>query len=161
MYDPSTIFRTALLLVTVVATSGCTSLGLQTPVIERYLACPHDSVWKEALDTLQAYPMLQKDKEDGLIETDWREQAASQHTYGLLGRSGLTNKERTRVTFSMKTIGEGAVFVRFTEQRQYWGFTGGARIYQWTPIEPSQNFLNGLMNQLTAQLDKEGCIVES
>jgi len=130
-------------------------------MVERYLACPQDSVWKEAIETLKEYPVVEKDKEEGLIKTDWREQAAKERTYGLFSRSGLGHKERARLTFTMKTIGKGVVFITLTERRQHWGFTGGGQIYRWYPVEPSPEILHGILNQLTAQLDKEGCIVES
>ena len=161
MHYPTTVFRTTLLLITVVATSSCTLLGLHTPRIERYLACPQDSVWKEALEILKEFPDIEKDKKGGQIETDWREQVVQNSSYGFFGRSGLENKQRSRLTFSMKTIGEGVVFVTLTERRQHWGFTGGAQIYRWYPVEPSQEILTSIMNKLTTQLDKEGCIVES
>jgi len=158
---PFTIFRTTLLLIIVVATSSCASLGFEPPRVERYLACPQDTVWKEAIATLKEHPGIETDKEDGLIETDWQEQVPKNRPYGLFGRDALGDKERARLTFFMKPIGEGVVFVTLTERRQHWGFTGGAQIYRWAPMEPSQEILNGIMNRLTAQLGKEGCIIES
>ena len=145
----------------IVLLSGCSSLSGTVPPIERYLACPQDSVWAGALKTLRPYPVIEKNQEKGIIETDWREQPVQGRPYGLFSRDGLGDKERSRLTLSLKPIQSGVVHVQLTERRQHWGFRGGAQIYQWYPVEPSQTALNSLINQLTALLDKEGCLVES
>ncbi len=141
--------------------SGCATLAGPSLSAERYVACPPDSVWKGALEALDQYPVTVKDKSAGLIETGWRIQPVQGRPYGIFGREGLGDKERSRLSLSIKPIQEGVVAVKLTERRHHWGFRGGARIYEWYPVEPSQEVLNSIMNQLTAHLDKEGCIVES
>ena len=141
--------------------TGCASLSGAVPSIERYLACPQDSVWEGALETFHSYPMIKKNQEKGIIETDWREQPVQGRPYGLFSRDGLGDKERSRLTLSLKPIQSGVIHLQLSQRRQHWGFRGGAQIYQWYPIEPSQSELNSLINQLTAQLDKKGCLVES
>lgn len=141
--------------------SGCASITGQPLAAERYIACPQDSVWTAALEVLSSYPVTVKDKSKGLIETDWKIQPTSGRSYGVFGRQGLGDKERSRLTVSLKPLSEGVVALTVTERRHHWGFRGGGRIYDWVPVEPSQAAMNDVMNQLTAQLDKEGCIVES
>jgi hypothetical protein len=141
--------------------SGCSTLSGPSLTAERYMACPVDSVWKGALEALEHYPITVKDQSAGLIETDWRIQPVAGRPYGLFGREGLGDKERSMLTLSVKPIQEGVVALTLTERRHHWGFRGGARLYEWYPVEPSQETINGIMNQLTATLDKQGCIIES
>lgn len=161
MKYPLTNFMGGLLLSSLLLASGCASLTGTVPPVERYLACPQNSVWEGALETLQPYPVIEKNQEKGLIETDWREQPVQGRPYGLFSRDGLGDKERSRLTLSLKPIQSGVVHIQLTERRQHWGFRGGAQIYKWYPVEPSQAELNSIINQLTARLDKEGCLVES
>ncbi len=141
--------------------SACSTLSGPSLTAERYMACPQDSVWKGALEALEHYPIAEKDKSAGLIETDWRIQPVAGRPYGILGREGLGDKERSRITLSVKPIQEGVVALTLTERRHHWGFRGGARLYEWYPVEPSQEALNTIINKITVQLDQEGCIVES
>jgi len=141
--------------------SACSTLSGPSLTAERYMACPQDAVWKGALEALEYYPISEKDQSAGLIETDWRIQPVAGRPYGIMGREGLGDKERSRLTLSVKPIQEGVVALTLTERRQHWGFRGGARLYEWYPVEPSQEALNSVMNQLTETLDKQECIVES
>ncbi|MDA1304763.1 MAG: hypothetical protein O2999_10755 [Nitrospirae bacterium] len=141
--------------------AGCSTLSGPSLTAERYMACPQDAVWKGALEALEHYPITVNDKTAGLIETDWRIQPVAGRPYGLLGREGLGDKERSRLTILVKPLQEGVVALTLTERRHHWGFRGGARLYEWYPIEPSQESINNIINQITAQLDQEGCIVES
>jgi len=161
MKTPVTTFMARLLLISVILFSGCASLTGPIPTAERYLACPQNSVWEGALETLEHYPMIEKNKKKGLIQTGWREQPVQGRSYGLFGREGLGDKERSRLTLSLRAIQTGVVHLQLTERRQHWGFRGGAQIYKWFPVEPSQAELNSLMNQLTVRLDEEGCLIES
>jgi len=161
MNTPISNYMVSSPLIFVILLTGCASLSGNNSTAERYLACPENSVWAGALETLRPYPVIEKNQEKGLIETDWREQPVQGRPYGLFGRDGLGDKERSRLTLSLKPIQSGVVHIELTERRQHWGFRGGAQIYQWYPVEPSQAELNSLINQLTARLDKEGCLVES
>ena len=140
---------------------GCASLTGNIPVAERYTACPQDSVWEGALLALQHYPMTEKDKEKGILETGWREQPVKGSPYGLFGREALGNKERSQFTLTLKPVNPDVVLVKLAERRQHWGFRGGARIYQWYPVEPSQQDLDRVMTTLTSHLEEQGCLFES
>lgn len=128
---------------------------------ERYLACPLDSVWTSSLEALKAYPVTLKDKTKGLIETGWRVEYAQGRGYGLFQREGMGEKERSQLTLSMTPLEQDVVRLQLAERRQHWGFRGGARLYDWYPVEPSQQEVNQILNNLTQKLEAEGCIVES
>ena len=133
---------------------------LSEPVVERYVACPEDSIWDGALDVLEPYPVTKKDKGGGVIETDWHDQPIKNRPYGLFGREGLGDKERSRLTMTLKPIRNNVVVVRLSERRQHWGFRGGGRIYAWGPMEPDLDGLEHIMKQFTVKLEKQGCFLE-
>ena len=141
--------------------SGCASLTGPTSSTERYLACPMDSVWEGSLEALSHYPVTTKDKEKGIIKTDWRTVPVQGRPYGLFGREGLGDKERSRLTVTLKPLNDGVVLVTLDERRQHWGFRGGQQIYTWYPVEPSQESMDRIMGTLTTKLEAEGCLFES
>jgi len=128
---------------------GCASLaGVQ----ERYLACPYEIIWQAALDAMKDYPETAPDEMKGLIETGWVETPAQGRPYGIFRRQGLQEKERARMMLTLDRLNDVTV-VRVSETREHWGFRGGARIYQWNPIEPSQETLGKVLANLTTHLD--------
>lgn len=141
--------------------TGCATPSGPTLQTERFLACPIETVWAGAQEALSPYSITVKDKHKGIIETEWLEQAVEGRPYGLFGREGLGDKERSRVTVQISPLPANVVKIQLTERRQHWGFRGGARIYDWYPVEPSQDAVNQILNQFTARLEKEGCLVES
>lgn len=141
--------------------AGCASLTGADLMVERFLACPMDSVWNSSLEALNAYPVTVKDKTRGLIETGWRVQYVQGPAYGLLRREGLPNKERSQLSLTLTPVESNVIRLQLAERRQHWGFRGGARLYDWAPVEPSQEQMNLILNTLTKKLEVEGCIVES
>ena len=141
--------------------SGCSTLTGPTSSTEKYMACPIDSVWEGSLEALSHYPVTTRDKENGLIKTDWRTVPVQGRPYGLFGREGLGDKERSRITMTLKPLNEGVVLVNIQERRQHWGFRGGQQIYDWYPVEASQQSLDLIMGTLTTKLEEEGCFFES
>ena len=91
--------------------SGCASLAGPTTSTERYLACPIDSVWEGSLEALSHYPVTTRDKENGIIKTDWRTVPVQGRPYGLFGREGLGDKERSRVAGTLKPLNDWVVLV--------------------------------------------------
>ena len=150
-----------LALLCLLAVSGCASFAGPTTSTERYLACPMESVWEGSLEALKHYPVTTRDKENGIIKTDWRTVPVQGRPYGLFGREGLGDKERSRVTMKLKPLNDGIVLVTLDERRQHWGFRGGQQIYTWYPVEPSQESMDQIMGTLTTKLEAEGCIYES
>jgi len=128
---------------------------------ERYLACPMDSAWNSSLETLKAYPVTVKDKTQGLIETGWRVGYVEGRGYGLLQREGMGDKERSQLTLKLTPLENSVIRLQLAERRQHWGFRGGARIYDWYPVEPSQEEIDHILINLTKKLEAEGCFVES
>jgi len=137
--------------------AGCASLA---SVQERYVACSYDIVWESALDAMKHYPVTAPDKAKGLIETGWVETLAQGRPYGLFNRQGLPEKERGRLLLNLDRLNDVTV-VQLSEIREHWGFRGGARLYQWYPIEPSQEALGKVMANLTAHLEAQGCVIGS
>lgn len=140
---------------------GCASLTGTDKIAERYLACPMDSVWDSSLQVLKAYPVSVKDKNKGLIETGWRVQYVQGADYGLFRREGLTNKERSQLSLTLTPMASDVIRLQLAERREHWGFRGGARIYDWAPVESSEEQINQILNTLTKKLEAEGCFVES
>ena len=125
------------------------------------MACPMDSVWDGTLEALSHYPVTTMDKENGIIKTDWRTVPVQGRPYGLFGREGLGDKERSRLTVTVKPLNDGVVLVNIDERRQHWGFRGGQQIYTWYPVEASQESLDNIMGTLNTKLEAEGCFFES
>jgi len=140
---------------------GCSALSGTNLMAERYLACPMDSVWSSSLETLKAYPVTVKDKTQGLIETGWRVGYVEGRGYGLLQREGMGEKERSQLTLMLKPLEKNIIRLQLAERRQHWGFRGGSRIYDWYPVEPSQQEMDHILSNLTKKLEAEGCFVES
>ena len=148
-------FRARLMSILLVL-SGCAAL---TGTQERFVACPYDTVWEEALDTMKSYPISTTDEQAGRIETSWVEGDAAGRPYGLFGRQGLQEKERFRSTLIVEKKKDDVVVLRLTERREHWGFRGGARIYQWYPVPASEETIDAVLIPLAAKLKQHGCLV--
>ena len=155
------IGRLSFLMVLLAIQVGCASFLGTDRVAERYLACPMESVWNSSLETLKGYPVTVKDKSNGLIETGWKIQYVQGPDYGLFRREGLQNKERSQVSLTLTPVESNVIRLQLSERRQHWGFRGGGRIYDWYPVEPSQQEVDQILNTLTKKLEAEGCFVES
>lgn len=128
---------------------------------ERYMACPSDSVWTSSLETLRLYPITNKNKKKGVITTGWRVEFVESSGYGLFRREGMGDKERSKLTLTITPLPKDVVRVQLAERRQHWGFRGGARLYDWVPVEPSQKEVDRILATLTEKLEAQGCLVES
>ena len=155
------LFRNFSLLLLTSLSLGCSALTGTNLMAERYLACPMDSVWDSSLETLKAYPVTVKDKTQGLIETGWRVGYVEGRAYGLLQREGMGEKERSQLTLTLTPLKDSVIRLQLAERRQHWGFRGGSRLYDWYPVEPSQQEIDHILSNLTQKLEAEGCFVES
>lgn len=159
---PLRTLRSSLLasLLLLLLTNGCASIpspfGDSTK--ERFVVCAYDPVWESAVETMKNYPVTKSEKYDGVIETAWVEQPAQGQPYGLFGREGMPSKERSRMTMTVSRL-DDVTKVSLVENRQFWGFTGGARLYQWRQVPPSEEAMKTVMHTLETKLKEHGCPV--
>ena len=135
---------------------GCAALSGSR---EQYFVCSYDSVWDTTFETMKGQSVLTYDKEKGVIETNWLDvPPASERSFGILGREGFGNKERARMTVSVKRMNDVAA-VSVLESRQRWHARGGAtsQATKWWPIEPSEDATNDSVDRLNAKLKEKGC----
>jgi hypothetical protein len=122
--------------------------------------CSYDNVWDAAFETMKGQSVATYDKEKGLIETSWLDvPPTSERSFGIFGREGFGNKERARMTVSVKRMNDVAS-VSVLETRQRWHSRGGAtsQATKWWPIEPSEDATNDVVNRLNAKLKEKGCV---
>ena len=136
---------------------GCAALSGSR---EQYFVCSYDNVWDAALETMKGQSVAAYDKEKGLIETTWLDvPPTSERSFGIFGREGFGNKERARMTVSVKRINDVAS-VSVLETRQRWHARGGVtqQATKWWPIEPSEDATNDVVDRLNAKLKERACV---
>ena len=127
---------------------------------EQYFVCSYDMAWDAALETMKGQSVSTSDKEKGLIETSWQDvPPASERSFGIFGREGFGNKERARMTLSVKRMNDVAS-VSILEIRQRWHARGGVtqQATKWWPIDPSDDATNEVVDRLNAKLQEKGCV---
>jgi len=134
--------------------SGCALLG---GVQESYVVCPYDKVWEASLETMKAGLIMVQDKNKGVIETAWVENPVVGRPYGAFGRNLEVDKERARMIVTLKRL-DDVTSVGVNEVREHWGFRGGGRIFQWIPVEPSDEAMTDTMKRINAKLKERGCL---
>ncbi|TAJ25178.1 MAG: hypothetical protein EPO64_08575 [Nitrospirae bacterium] len=132
---------------------GCATVG---GVQENYVVCAYDTAWQASLDAMKTRGVSAQDKEKGTIETGWVENRLVGRPYGAFGRSLEQDKERARVVVTLKKIND-VTQVGVNEIREHWGFRGGAHLFQWIPVEPSEEAIAGVMKLINAKLKERGC----
>jgi len=145
------------LVILALLSAGCAALSGSR---EQYFVCSYDSVWDAALETMKGQSVSAYDKEKGLIETSWLDVApTSERSFGIFGREGFGNKERARMTVSVKRINDVAS-VSVLETRQRWHSRGGvtSQATKWWPVEPSEDATNEVVDRLNAKLKVKGCV---
>ena len=144
------------LLILAVLSVGCAALSGGR---EQYFVCSYDMVWDTALETMKGQSISTFDKEKGLIETAWLDvPPTSERSFGMFGREGFGNKERARMTVSVKRMNDVAS-VNVLEIRQRWHARGGVtqQATRWWPIDPSEDTTNDVVDRLNAKLKANGC----
>lgn len=141
------------LIILAVLSAGCASLG---GVQENYVVCSYDRVWQASIETMKPGGILVQDKEKGVIESGWAEKQVAGRPYGFFGRNLEQDKERARIVVTLKKI-DDVTSVGVNEIREHWGFRGGAHLFQWIPIEPSEEAMTNVMNRINAKLKERGC----
>jgi hypothetical protein len=147
--------RIALVLLAILSV-GCAALsGSQ----EQYFVCSYDRVWDASLETMKGQSVSAYDKEKGLIETNWLDvPPTSERSFGIFGREGFGNKERARMTVSVKRMNDVAS-VSVLETRQQWHSRGGvtSQATKWWPMEPSDDMTSDVVDRLNTKLKDKGC----
>lgn len=135
---------------------GCAALSGSR---EQYFVCSYDIVWDATLESMKGHSIASYDKEKGVIETSWLDvEPVSEQSYGIFQREGFGNKERARMTASVKRMDDVAS-VSVLETRERWHARGGVtqQALKWWPIEPSEDAIDDAVNRLTAKLKAKGC----
>lgn len=146
--------RIFLWLLIVSLSSGCAMLG---GVQESYVVCPYDKVWEASLETMKTGLIAVQDKNKGTIETAWVENPVVGRPYGAFGRNLETDKERARMVVTLTRLND-VTSVGVNEVREHWGFRGGAHLFQWIPVEPSEEAVTDTMKRINAKLKERGCL---
>lgn len=134
--------------------AGCAFLG---GVQENYVVCPYDKVWDASLEAMRTGLINVQDKNKGVIETAWIENPVVGRPYGAFGRNLETDKERARMVVTLKRLND-VTSVGVNEIREHWGFRGGAHLFQWIPVEPSEEAVTDTMKRINAKLKERGCL---
>jgi hypothetical protein len=147
--------RWPVLLFVLLSFNGCASIEGGR---NEYVVCPYETVWGAALETLKDRPLEITNKEKGEIQTAWVEMAGTGRTYGVFGREGFGDRQRARITLTLKRE-QDVTAVAVTEYREQWHRKGGAtqQATKWWPVEPSEEAVAGVMNQLNRRLKELGC----
>jgi hypothetical protein len=122
--------------------------------------CPYDAVWEAALDVMNGQSIASSNKGTGLIETAWTDVAPlTERSFGIFSREGFGNRERARMTVSVKQT-KDAASVSVLETRQRWHARGGAtsQATKWWPTEPSQDATNDVVDRINQKLTAQGCL---
>jgi uncharacterized lipoprotein len=124
---------------------------------DRQFACPFETVWEAALETMKDRPLTVRDNATGAIETDWMEMDEAVRPYGMFGREA-SHRERARMTLYVKKL-NGVTSVSVSENRQIWHLKGGvtSQATKWWPVEPSEEAMAVVLNRLNAKLKERGC----
>jgi len=133
---------------------GCALMtsGMQ----QRSAVCNYDSAWDAALDTVKDRSAETKDKDAGVIVTDWLEIPMPGRKYGAFRREMIDSKDRSRLTLRVKQT-DGITHIYFIEERQIWTFRGGSRLFGWAPTDPSEEVMHDVQTRLDAKLKEHGC----
>lgn len=147
--------RSSLVLLVVGLTAGCATFSGSH---EHYYVCSYDVVWDATIDTLKPHSITSHNKEKGIIETGWIEMEGKERTYGIFGREGFGNRERARLTATVKRLDDVAT-VSVLETRQRWHAKGGVtqQATKWWPVDPSEEVMQDISHRLNAKLAEKGC----
>ncbi len=125
---------------------------------DQYFVCPYDTVWDTALETMKGYSIASQSKDSGTIETAWIEMEGKERSFGIFSREGFGNRERARLTVSVKRISDVSS-VSVLETRQRWHARGGvtSQAARWWPVDPLDETMDAVTGKLNARLKEKGC----
>ncbi len=125
---------------------------------QRLAVCSYDHAWDAAIDAVKDRSTDTKDKDTGLIVTEWLEVPMPGRTYGAFRRDIPDSRDRSRLTLKVKRL-EDMTKISFIEERQRWAFRGGSRLFGWAPTDPSEQVMRDVQNRLDTKLQEHGCSV--
>jgi len=134
-------------------TAGCASLEKKV-----YVVCPYGTVWEAASDAMKSFHVTVRDKDKGVIETAWSDMASAERGFGVFQRNAFDNKERARMTLTLTRL-DNVTKAVVSEERQRWHVRGGVtqQALKWTPVEPSEDAMTAVIDQLNDKLATRGC----
>mgnify|MGYP003331938748 CR=1 FL=1 len=146
--------RTAILSL-LLAASGCATMGGSH---EHYYVCDYDTAWEAAVESAKGYSITSQNSASGTIETAWIEMEGSERGFGIFGRAGFGNRERARLTITVKRLND-VTAISVMEHRQRWHARGGAtsQATKWWPVDPSEETLQNVSTRLNSKLLEKGC----
>lgn len=142
----------SLFLIPLFLTSCAATSGMQ----QRFAVCNYDHAWEAALEAVKDRPVTTKNKDTGLIETDWLEIPMPGRAFGILQRDMSDGKDRSRITLTVKRL-DDVTKISFLEVRQQWVFRGGSRLFGWASTDPSQDVMHDIQRRLDSKLTEHGC----
>lgn len=147
------------LILPLITLTACASLSGSR---DATFSCSYDTVWDAAVETMNGYSITSQDKNSGSIETAWLEMEGKVRTYGIFAREGFGNRERARMSISIKKMDGGTGF-SVLEIRERWHARGGAtsRATRWWSIDPSEEAMNEVTKTLNDRLKEKGCEASS
>ena len=133
--------------------TACASInGMQ----EQFAVCNYHHAWEAALQAVKDRAIDTKDKDAGLIVTDWLEVPMPGRTFGILQRDVPDGKDRSRITLTVKRL-EDVTKISVIEERQRWVFRGGSRLFGWASTDPSEEVMHDVQRRLDSKLKEHGC----
>ncbi|MEO6112580.1 MAG: hypothetical protein ABIQ24_12250 [Nitrospiraceae bacterium] len=133
--------------------TACASMG---DMQERFAVCSYDHAWEAALQAVKDRAIDTKDKDAGLIVTDWLEVPMPGRTFGILQRDVPDGKDRSRLTLTVKRL-DDVTKISVIEERQRWVFRGGSRLFGWASTDPSEEVMHDVQRRLDSKLKEHGC----
>ena len=120
--------------------------------------CSYDQAWAVALTSMNEFVLTEKDKDKGVIETEWAT-FASQRSIGVFQRQG--NKERARFFVNIEATRQ-PVKISVWQAREFFSPVGArSQGIAWKRIPPNAEEEQRLIQRITNQLLSEGCTVVS
>ena len=146
--------RTAILSL-LLAAAGCATMGGSH---EHYYVCAYDTAWEATVESTKGYSITSQNPANGTIETAWIEMEGSERGFGLFGRAGFGNRERARLTITVRRLND-VTAISVMEHRQRWHARGGAtsQATKWWPVDPSEETLQNVSTRLNSKLLEKGC----
>lgn len=133
--------------------TACASMG---GMQERFAVCSYDHAWEAALQAVKDRAIDTKDKDAGLIVTDWLEVPMPGRTFGILQRDLSDSKDRSRLTLTVKRL-DDVTKISFIEERQRWVFRGGSRLFGWASTDPSEEVMHDVQSRFDSKLKEHEC----